>query len=68
MRATSFINGSILMAHPMVPCCRLGNITSFNYPKAVFTYGSGINDHSAIVGWYETRTNGPASGFKATFK
>jgi len=45
-----------------------GKYYKFNYPKAVFTYGSGINDKSTIVGWYETTTNGPASGFKATFK
>jgi uncharacterized membrane protein len=45
-----------------------GKYYKFAYPKALFTYGSGINDKSTIVGVYETNTSGPSSGFKATFK
>lgn len=40
----------------------------FDYPKAVFTYGGGINDKSTIVGWYQISNTGPVSGYKATYK
>jgi len=40
----------------------------FGYPKAVATYPNGINDRNTFVGWYQTESGGPYSGFKATFK
>jgi len=40
----------------------------FDYPKAVFTYGGGINDKSTIVGWYQISNTGAVSGYKATYK
>jgi probable HAF family extracellular repeat protein len=45
-----------------------GKYYKFNYPGAQVTNGSGINDKSTIVGWFEVTNGGPASGFKATFK
>jgi len=45
-----------------------GQYYKFNYPRAVITNGSGINDKSTIVGWSQTTAGGPASGFKATFR
>lgn len=45
-----------------------GKYYKFDYPKAVFTYGGGINDKSTIVGWYQISNTAPASGFKATYK
>lgn len=45
-----------------------GKYYKFDYPKAVFTYGGGINDKSTIVGWYQISNTGPVSGFKATYK
>jgi hypothetical protein len=45
-----------------------GKYYKFNYPKAVFTYGGGINDKSTIVGWYQISNTGPVSGYKATYK
>jgi uncharacterized membrane protein len=44
-----------------------GKYYKFNYPKAVFTYGGGINDKSTIVGWYQISNTGPVSGLKATY-
>ena len=44
-----------------------GKYYKFNYPKAVFTYGGGINDKSTIVGWYQISYTGPVSGYKATY-
>lgn len=40
----------------------------YDYPKAVWTLGAGINDKQTIVGTYQAQTNGPYSGYKATFK
>lgn len=45
-----------------------GRYYKFNYPKAVNTYASGINDKQTIVGWYQTTNGGPRSGYRATFK
>jgi len=45
-----------------------GKYYKFDYPKAVWTYGGGINDKSTIVGGYQATTGGPISGFKATYK
>jgi len=45
-----------------------GKYYKFDYPKAVFTYGGGINDTSTIVGWYQISNTGPVSGYKATYK
>jgi uncharacterized membrane protein len=45
-----------------------GKYYKFGYPKAFQTYPSGINDKNAIVGAYQSKDNGPVSGFKATFK
>lgn len=45
-----------------------GKYYTFDYPKAYGTYGGGINDEHTIAGGYDTRNNGPVSGFKATFK
>jgi hypothetical protein len=40
----------------------------FNYPKAFFTYGGGINDKSTIVGWYQIKNTSPVLGYKAIYK
>ena len=45
-----------------------GKYYKFDYPKATFTYGGGINDKSSIVGWYQTSNTGAVSGYKATYK
>jgi probable HAF family extracellular repeat protein len=45
-----------------------GKYYKFNFPKSARTYGGGINDHNLIVGGYQTKSGGPFSGFKATFK
>jgi uncharacterized membrane protein len=45
-----------------------GKYYKFDYPKAVFTYGGGINDKSIIVGWYQISNTGPVSGYKATYQ
>jgi uncharacterized membrane protein len=45
-----------------------GNYYKFDYPKAVLTYGGGINDKSTIVGWYQISNTGAVSGYKATYK
>jgi hypothetical protein len=45
-----------------------GNYYKFDYPKSIFTYGGGINDRHAIVGWYQVSNTGPVSGYKATYK
>jgi hypothetical protein len=45
-----------------------GKYYKFNYPKAVFTYGGGINDKSTVVGWYQISNTGPVSGYKAIYK
>ena len=45
-----------------------GKYYKFDYPKAVLTYGGGINDKSTIVGGYETKSKGPYSGFEASYK
>jgi probable HAF family extracellular repeat protein len=57
--ASSGTRGALLQA---------GKYYKFNHPGAELTNGSGINDKSTIVGWYEVTSGGPASGFKATFK
>jgi len=40
----------------------------FDYPKAYQSFASCLNDKNAIVGGYQTKSNGPYSGYKATFK
>jgi uncharacterized membrane protein len=45
-----------------------GKYYKFDYPKAVQTYGGGLNDKSTITGGYEAKSKGPFSGYKATFK
>jgi hypothetical protein len=45
-----------------------GKYFKFDYPKAVFTYGGGINDKSTIAGGYQATSGGPFGGFKATYK
>jgi probable HAF family extracellular repeat protein len=45
-----------------------GTYYKFDYPESVFTSANGINDKSLIVGLYEAKSNGPSSGYKATFK
>jgi uncharacterized membrane protein len=45
-----------------------GKYYKYDYPKAVFTYGGGINDQSVITGGFQTTRGGPMSGFKATYK
>ena len=45
-----------------------GKYYKFDYPKATFTYGGGINDKSTVVGWYQISNTGPVSGYKATYK
>jgi probable HAF family extracellular repeat protein len=45
-----------------------GKYYKFNYPKAVQTYGGGLNDKSTITGGYQAKSKGPFSGYKATFK
>jgi uncharacterized membrane protein len=47
---------------------KAGKYYKFDYPKAVFTYGGGINDKSTIVGWYQISNTGAVSGYKATYK
>ena len=44
-----------------------GKYYRFDYPKAVQTFAACINDKNVIVGYYQTSTNGPWSGYKATF-
>jgi uncharacterized membrane protein len=45
-----------------------GEYYKFDYPKAAFTYGDGINDGKTVVGRYQTKDTSPASGFEATYK
>jgi uncharacterized membrane protein len=45
-----------------------GKYYKFDFPKAVQTYAGGVNDKSTIVGGYKTKSRGPVSGYKATFK
>ena len=45
-----------------------GKYYKFDYPKAVFTYGGGLNDRNALVGWYQTSNTSPVSGYKVTYK
>jgi uncharacterized membrane protein len=40
----------------------------FDHPRSVQTVAVGINDRHVIVGWYQTSSNGPPQGYKATFK
>jgi hypothetical protein len=47
---------------------RAGRYYKFEYPKAVFTVGGGINDKNTIVGWYQTNITGPVSGYRATYQ
>jgi uncharacterized membrane protein len=47
---------------------RGGRYYKFDYPKAVFTVGGGINDKNTIVGWYQTNISGPVSGYRATYQ
>jgi uncharacterized membrane protein len=42
-----------------------GKYYKFDYPKAVFTYGGGLNDRRTITGGYEAHKNGPFAGFEA---
>jgi probable HAF family extracellular repeat protein len=45
-----------------------GKYYKFDYPKAVQTYGGGVNDKHTIAGGYQAKSGGPLSGYKATFK
>jgi hypothetical protein len=45
-----------------------GKYYKFGFPKSVYNYANGINDHRLIVGAYETTKGGLFSGFKATYK
>ncbi len=45
-----------------------GKYYKFDYPQSVFTSANGINDKSLIVGPYQAKSNGPYSGYKATYK
>jgi probable HAF family extracellular repeat protein len=45
-----------------------GKYYKFDYPKAVQTYGGGLNDKSTVVGGYQATSGGALAGYKATFK
>jgi probable HAF family extracellular repeat protein len=44
-----------------------GKYYKFDYPKAIQTFPACVNDKNAIVGYYQTSSNGPWSGYKATY-
>jgi len=44
-----------------------GAYSKFDYPNAGYTQPRGINDKRVIVGAYGTTSNGPFSGFEATY-
>jgi uncharacterized membrane protein len=44
-----------------------GKYYKFDYPKAVYTYGGGLNDLNTILGGYESKKGAPFSGFEATY-
>jgi uncharacterized membrane protein len=44
-----------------------GKYYKFDYPKAVQTYATGLNDNGAVIGGYQAAKNGPMAGYKAVF-
>ena len=44
-----------------------GKYYKFDYPKAVQTYGIGLNDKSNVIGGYQAVSNGPTAGYKGIF-
>ena len=44
-----------------------GKYYKYDYPKAVQTYGIGLNDQSSVIGGYQAIKNGPTAGYKAIF-